>query len=277
MATFESSDGTAAVLGQNTADGFGVVGISDGGKAVEGRTKTGQAIVGIANAGTGVIGVADGFGVVGSSGAGKAVEGRTDTGTAIVGIAGSGGRAGFFEGNVAVTGQLTIPGPVRPEPAAQFGSHVGIDGNLDVAGDIQLVGGDCAEDFEVAADCEDVIVPGVVVVLGLEGLLRHSTRAYDKRVAGVVAGAGGLRPGIILDRWSDRSRRLPVALMGKVSCNVDADYGRVEVGDLLTTSDTPGHAMKASDPSRAFGAVIGKALGSLRSGRAMIPVLVCLQ
>jgi hypothetical protein len=277
MATFQSSDGTAAVLGQNTADGFGVVGISDGGKAVEGRTKTGQAIVGIANAGTGVIGVADGFGVVGSSGAGKAVEGRTNTGTAIVGIAGSGGRAGFFEGNVAVTGQLTIPGPVRPEPAAQFGSHVGIDGNLDVAGDIQLVGGDCAEDFEVAAGCEDLIVPGVVVVLGPKGLLRHSTRAYDKRVAGVVAGAGGLRPGIILDRGSDRSRRLPVALMGKVSCNVDADYGRVEVGDLLTTSDTLGHAMKVSDPSRAFGAVIGKALGSLRSGRAMIPVLVCLQ
>jgi hypothetical protein len=180
-------------------------------------------------------------------------------------------------GDLEVAGQLRIPGPVRPEPAAQFGSHVGVDGNLDVAGDIRLLGGDCAEDFEVAADCEDFIVPGVVVVLGPEGSLRHSTSAYDKRVAGVVAGAGGRRPGIILDRRSDRSRRLPVALMGKVSCNVDADYGCVDVGDLLTTSDTPGHAMKASDPSRAFGAVIGKALESLRSGRAMIPVLVCLQ
>jgi hypothetical protein len=245
--TFQSSDGTAAVLGNNTANGFGVVGISDGGKAVEGRTKTGQAISGIATTGSGVIGVADGFGVLGISGAGKAIEGRTDTGTAISGIAGSGSRAGFFQGNVEVTG------------------------------DIKLLGGDCAEDFEVAADCEDLIVPGVVVVLGPEGSLRHSTSAYDKRVAGVVAGAGGLRPGIILDRRSDRSRRLPVALVGKVSCNVDADYGDVEVGDLLTTSDTPGHAMKASDPSRAFGAVIGKALGSLRSGRAIIPVLVCLQ
>jgi hypothetical protein len=58
---------------------------------------------------------------------------------------------------------------------------------------------------------------------------------------------------------------------------VDADYGAVDVGDLLTTSDTPGHAMKASDPSRAFGAVIGKALISPRSGRALLPVLVCLQ
>jgi hypothetical protein len=181
------------------------------------------------------------------------------------------------KGALHVTKELRILGPVRPQPAAQFGSHVGIDGNLDVRGDIKLVGGDCAEDFEVAADCEDLIVPGVVVVLGPEGSLRHSTSAYDKRVAGVVAGAGGLRPGIILDRRSDRSRRLPVALIGKVVCNVDADYGGVDIGDLLTTSDTPGHAMKASDPSRAFGAVIGKALGSLRSGRALIPVLVCLQ
>jgi hypothetical protein len=163
------------------------------------------------------------------------------------------------------------------EPVGQFAGHVGVEGNLDVAGDISLVGGDCAEDFDVAADCEDVIEPGVVVVLGPEGSLRYSTRAYDKRVAGVVAGAGGLRPGIILDRRRDRSRRLPVALVGKVSCKLDADYGGVDVGDLLTTSDTPGHAMRASDPSRAFGAVLGKALGSLRSGRAMIPVLVCLQ
>jgi hypothetical protein len=172
---------------------------------------------------------------------------------------------------------LLVRGPVRPEPAAQFGSHVGVDGNLDVAGDISLLNADCAEDFDVAADCEDLIVPGVVVVLGPEGSLRHSTSAYDKRVAGVVACAGGLKSAIILDRRSDGSRRVPVALMGKVACNVDADYGSVDVGDLLTTSDTPGHAMRASDPMRAFGAVIGKALGTLGRGRGLVPVLVALQ
>jgi hypothetical protein len=51
----------------------------------------------------------------------------------------------------------------------------------------------------------------------------------------------------------------------------------VEVGDLLTTSATPGHAMKAADPARAFGAVLGKALGSMREGRALVPILVTLQ
>lgn len=181
------------------------------------------------------------------------------------------------DGNLDVAGRLHIFGPVRPEPAAQFGSHVGVDGNLDVAGDIRLLNADCAEDFDVAEDCEDLIVPGAVVVLGPEGSLRQSTSAYDKRVAGVVACAGEFRSAIILDRRSDRSSRVPVALMGKVACHVDADYGCIDVGDLLTTSETPGHAMKASDPTRAFGAVIGKALGSLSCGRGLVPVLVALQ
>ena len=60
-------------------------------------------------------------------------------------------------------------------------------------------------------------------------------------------------------------------------CKVDASKGPVEIGDLLTTSATEGHAMKASDHRRAFGAVIGKALAPLATGRALIPVLVALQ
>jgi hypothetical protein len=35
--------------------------------------------------------------------------------------------------------------------------------------------------------------------------------------------------------------------------------------------------MKAADPARAFGAVIGKALAPLDGGRGLIPVLVALQ
>ena len=54
-------------------------------------------------------------------------------------------------------------------------------------------------------------------------------------------------------------------LVGKVFCKVD---GAIDVGDLLTTSQTPGHAMKATDPQRAFGAVIGKALKSWSGARA---------
>ena len=75
---------------------------------------------------------------------------------------------------------------------------------------------------------------------------------------------------------SDRSRA-PVALVGKTFCKVDASEAAIDVGDLLTASSTPGHAMKATDPRRAFGAVIGKALRPLRTGTGLIPILVTLQ
>ena len=65
--------------------------------------------------------------------------------------------------------------------------------------------------------------------------------------------------------------------MGKVYCKVDATYSSIEIGDLLTTSSTIGHAMKADDPLKAFGTVIGKALQPLKEGKGMIPVLVALQ
>jgi hypothetical protein len=68
-----------------------------------------------------------------------------------------------------------------------------------------------------------------------------------------------------------------VALAGKVYCKVDASETPVAVGDLLTTSAKPGHAMKAEDPHKAFGSVIGKALQSLSEGPGLIPVLVALQ
>jgi hypothetical protein len=35
--------------------------------------------------------------------------------------------------------------------------------------------------------------------------------------------------------------------------------------------------MKATDPAKAFGAVLGKALRSLASGQGQIPILVALQ
>jgi hypothetical protein len=82
---------------------------------------------------------------------------------------------------------------------------------------------------------------------------------------------------LILGRQQSHPARMPIALMGRVYCKVDAECAPVAVGDLLTTSATPGHAMKAADPVRAFGSVIGKALRSLKAGRGLIPILVALQ
>lgn len=153
-----------------------------------------------------------------------------------------------------------------------FGSmSVTIDGPN---GDITLANADCAEEFDIASDAG--IAPGSVMV-AVEGGLIPCEAPCDRRVVGVVSGAGQYRPAIVLDRRATATRRLPIALIGKVYCLADASYGNIDHGDLLTTSPTSGHAMKAPDAIQAFGAVLGKALGKLSTGRGHIPVLVTLQ
>ena len=120
-------------------------------------------------------------------------------------------------------------------------------------------------------------LPYIVLVIDGDSRLRPCALPYDKKVAGGVSGANGYSPGIVMDDSLAPEKRLPVALNGKVYCKVDAGFSAIEVGDLLTTSPVEGHAMKATDQSKAFGAVIGKALGSLDTGCGLIPVLVSLQ
>ncbi|MBK7896367.1 MAG: hypothetical protein IPJ90_16135 [Anaerolineaceae bacterium] len=82
------------------------------------------------------------------------------------------------------------------------------------AGDIVLQNADCAEEFEV--EDEAGTEPGTVMVIGEHTRLCSSQQAYDRRVAGIVAGAGTLRPGIVLGRQISKAQRLPIALMGRV-------------------------------------------------------------
>jgi hypothetical protein len=150
--------------------------------------------------------------------------------------------------------------------------RIHLDGDT---GDIRLSGADCAEEFDIVE--MPSIDPGTVLVINDEGRLAPCQESYNKKVAGVVSGAQGYAPGIILDWNHTAGTRLPVSLNGKVYCKADAQYASIEVGDLLTTSPTIGHAMKATDPRKAFGSVIGKALQDLREGQGFIPILVSLQ
>jgi len=74
----------------------------------------------------------------------------------------------------------------------------------------------------------------------------------------------------------DRQMGRMVTLGAWAHCKVDADVAPIEAGDLLTTSATPGHAQKVAEPGRTPGAVVGKAMAPLASGRGTIPVLVTL-
>ena len=126
--------------------------------------------------------------------------------------------------------------------------------------------------FDVAA-----AEPGTVMIINEAGALEPSQGAYDRKVAGVISGAGDFRPGIVLGQRLGADAGVPIALMGRTFCKADATYGPIAVGDLLTTSPTPGFAMKAADPRRAFGAVIGKAMRAVPEGKGLIPILIALQ
>jgi hypothetical protein len=153
---------------------------------------------------------------------------------------------------------------------------INVSGNITMrnAGDVILA--DCAEEFQCSIH-SGLIDAGSVVALDEEGEIRPCSKGYDKKAVGVVSGAGPFRPAIVLDRRESVAERAPIALVGKVCCKVDAQFGPIAVGDLLTTSSTSGHAMKASDPLNAFGAVIGKALQPWPAGQGLIPILVALQ
>ncbi len=145
---------------------------------------------------------------------------------------------------------------------------------------LQVTGGaDLSEQFDIhSADAE--FKPGLIVCIDPDkpGRLVTSSVAYDKTVAGIVSGAGGVKPGMLMgQRGTAADGQHPVALTGRVYCWVDADQGAIRPGDLITTSDTPGHGMKVNDSSRAQGAVIGKAMSSLMAGRGLVLVLVSLQ
>ena len=134
-----------------------------------------------------------------------------------------------------------------------------------------------AEPFDISGEQTR---PGTVVVIDPDspGKLMTSKYAYDRRVAGVISGAGGVRPGLRLgQKGSIADGEHDVALAGRVYCWCDASNGPIEPGDLLTTSDVAGHAMKVTDFHKAPGSVIGKAMTPLSKGRGLVLILVNLQ
>jgi hypothetical protein len=143
---------------------------------------------------------------------------------------------------------------------------------------LAITGGmDLAEPFEISES--QPIPKGALVIIDEEnpGQLKLSHQAYDKRVAGVVSGAGGINPGLTLTQEGVLEGGQNVALSGRVYALATAANGPIKLGDLLTTSEVPGHAMKATDRERWDGAIIGKAMSSLETGEGLVLVLVNLQ
>jgi len=236
--TYSSNTAHAGVFGQNSGGGIGVYGQTTTGEGIKGKA-TGNGFGGWFRA-DGNTGTGVHASCLGTSGIGIYAEGGTS------------GLAALFKGNVRIasksTGDLII----------ELGEGL-----------------DYAEGFDVTDASQ--VTPGTVLVIDPQnpGLLRSCDRPYDNKVAGIVAGAGGQGSGVRLgpERFDH-----DVALAGRVYCNVDATYGEVHPGDLLTTSPTQGHAMVVRDHDRAPGAILGKAMEGLSDGqKGQILVLVTLQ
>ncbi len=167
-----------------------------------------------------------------------------------------------FNGNATIGGDATVAGEMS----------VGV---LIIAG-----GSDLSERFDVRGDAS-AIEPGSVVCIdpANPGALLVSQRAYDRTVAGVMSGAGGVKPGMLMSQSGTLADgKHAVALTGRVWVKCDTTHAAIEPGDLLTTSDTPGHAMRVDSHERASGACIGKAMTHLAKGeRGLVLVLVNLQ
>jgi hypothetical protein len=147
-------------------------------------------------------------------------------------------------------------------------------------------GADLSETFDVGSPgCKlgaelAELQPGLLVSIDPQhpGKLMVSDRAYDPRVAGVISGAGGVAPGMIMGQaGSLASGQQAVALNGRVYCWADASDAPIRPGDLLTTSKIPGHAMRVTDHTKGQGAIIGKAMTGLERGKGLVLVLVTLQ
>ncbi len=194
--TYAPGHGAVVGVSENHTNqaGPGVFGQSDG-TGVWGTSKTWMGVYGFSESttgGHGVMGeaVGTGVGVFGKGPTGGLFEG-SQTGITAKGGGDDRNLAGFFQGNVEVTGTVKTP-------------------------DVIILGADCAEDFDIMSSAH--IEPGAVMVIGSDARLVESHRAYDKCVAGIVSGAGDCKPGIVLGKDASRKDRVPLALIGKVFC-----------------------------------------------------------
>lgn len=219
-----------------------------------------------------------GFGVYGKAGDGAVGVYGTSVGKeGVVGFSGASHGVSGFANQANQAGVLAVNN-------VSGGLGLEVLGNAVVHGTATVRvltidnGADIAEPFAIGGGEE--LPRGSVVVIGEEptGELRRSEQAYDTRVAGIVSGANGVNTGLSLSQPGvNDTGGQRVALTGRVYCLADARFGAIRPGDLLTTSGTPGHAMKVSDHGRAQGAVLGKAMSALDEGTGYVLVLVTLQ
>jgi hypothetical protein len=262
----------------HSVDGYGLTGSSDSNIGVQGFGDIGvKGTTNAVNYGHGVLGWASGTTAIGVTGVG--------TGTYGTGVEGSGNTWGVYsQGDLGVNGDITVSG-------SKSGFVVDI----------------CLNDEGTSLERGDVVVISRATepVLGTipVPMVRKISKAGATEIIGVVDRLYRIHEKPVSDHGTkvvDTSQHKPngslveeitiapgsylsvVTLGAYQAIKVDASYGAIHPGDLLTSSPNPGYAMKAQPVNvngiefYRPGTIIGRALGSLESGQGTIPVFVSL-
>ncbi len=169
-------------------------------------------------------------------------------------------------------GDLAISGKLYPsdQGVLQTDKYIYYDGSTGLGGDFMRTNasgwGSGSYDFAEMFPAVESVSPGEVVVFANdeESVMRSTGITYDDTIAGIVSTQPGFLAGQNIDG------HIPVALAGRVPTYVSAENGSIEIGDPLTTSSTPGYAMKAVEA----GPIVGYAMESFSSGTGSITVFV---
>ena len=183
-----------------------------------------------------------------------------------------------LSGSLTLDGDATIGGDLNVAGQAQFAKTLAVSGDASCKTLTILGGSDVAEPFPTSPSEDSSIQPGIVMSIDPDnpGRLVVASRAYDRMVAGVLSGANGVQPGLVMSSQGNSAvaGTHNLALSGRVYVRATTTNGPIGPGDLLTSSSTPGCAMRATNPLRTRGAVIGKAMSSLSSGTGFVLLLV---
>ena len=218
-----------------------------------------------------------------------AVRATNTFGDALIAISNAGGGVGVTAfGPVGLLVQATDSNPTTNIVEGWTGSALNDPTRFQrfhITGQGTYVAGSDFAEAMPARGNRDRYEPGDVLVVSTQsaGAVEKSSKPNDVCVAGVYS----TRPGMLGADKSGTSRvdpdDLPVAIVGIVPTKVSTQNGPIQVGDLLTTSSTPGYAMKAT-PFRVgrvkvyrTGTILGKALEPLKEGKGVIKVLVTLR
>ncbi len=157
-------------------------------------------------------------------------------------------------------------GTLNPSMELHVNGSVNITENIFYGGNLTGYGTDVAEYVNGIG-----VEPGDVVIISeySDVTVEKTDVAYDTRAAGIVSTAPGHTLGL-------GEGNVKLALAGRVPVKVTTENGSINRGDLLTTSSTPGHAMRCESRSACTGSIIGKAMENFYGDNGVITALVVL-